>query len=144
MARDDDREIRDAMRVEPFFLGGFNRLIKVLPVRDGIPKTVSGYVTQERFILGLTSAEIEQVLGLRVDSLQLGCRVFKLVRQPGPSQVVYELTTKYPDGLAYTAMSNQDFPPSSKSYIHQWRLTTDIPVTLVCQLAPSTPYVSLP
>jgi hypothetical protein len=144
MARDYKHEIRDALRVEPFFQGGFSRLVKVSPDRGEIPKTVSGYVTQERFILGLKPKEMEQALGLPVESLVPGCRVFKLARQPGPSQVVYELTTKHPDGLAFTTMSNPKYPPSDKGYIHQWRLTMAIPAILLCRLAIDTPYVSLP
>ena len=138
------REIQDALRLEPFFQGGNSRLVKVLSIRDGIPKTVRGFVTQERFILGLTPREIEQALGLKVDSLLLGCRVFKLAKPPGPSQVVYELTTKYPDGLACTVMSDRAYPPSDKLYIHQWRLLAEMPAILLQQLAVNTPYIALP
>ena len=145
MARDDvKREMRDALRVEPFFQGGSNRLVKVLPFGAGTPATVTGYVTQERFLLGLTPAEIEQALGLRVDSLQFGCRIFRLVRPPGPSEAVYEMTTKYPDGLAYTAMSNPAFPPSQKGFVHQWRLTTNIGVTKPRDLLPGVRYAAVP
>jgi hypothetical protein len=144
MAHDDEREMREALRLEPFFQGGLSRLVKVLALPDGIPSSVGGYVTQEKFLLGQIPVEIEKALGMRFGSLQSGCRVFRPLRQPGPSQVVYELTTKNPDGLAHTALSDQRFLPSTKAFIHQWRLTTQIPVTLLCQLGPNTRYRACP
>ena len=140
MTRDDDREIRDAMRVEAFFQGGVNRLVKVMALSDGVPPTVGGYVTQEKFLVGSTPSEIERKLGLPVGSLRPGCRILRLQRQPGPSEVVYELTTMYPDGLAFTILSDRRYPPADRKFVHQWRLTTRIPATLLCELKPSARY----
>jgi hypothetical protein len=139
-AEDDEREMREALRLEPFVLGGVNQLVKVLPLSEGVRPTVSGYVTQERFLLGRTAADIERALGLPFGSLRSGCRVLRLQRQPGPSEVVYELTTKYPDGLAHTALSDRRYPSANKGFIHQWRLTKRFPATLLCQLSPDMRY----
>jgi hypothetical protein len=145
MSRDDiQREMREALRIEPFFQGGVNRLVKVLPLRGPLPTTIGGFVTQERFLLGLTPQQIEEALGLERKSLLPGCRVFRLTRPPGPSEVEYELTTKYPDGIAHTSMSSDKYPASNKNHIHQWRLTTQLPITLVRQLPPDTPYTVAP
>jgi len=148
MTHDDDdpreveREIRDALRLEPFFAPGVNPLIKVLEIGKGFPSArgVEGYVTLERYIVGLRPNEIEGVLGMEGKSLSQGCRVFRLSRRPGPSQVAYELTTKYPDGLAYTTSSDPKYPASSVGYVHQWRLLTKIPVVFLTHLSPDEPY----
>lgn len=146
MARHDDREaereMREAKRLEPFVQGGLSRLVKVIPAGEQIPRMVTGYVTQEKFLLGLTPIEIERALGLPLGSLRSGCRVLALQRQPGPSQVVYELTTKYPDGLAYSLLSDERYPPGSRAHIHQWRLTTKIRASLLCDLGPDTRYTA--
>jgi hypothetical protein len=135
-----EREIRDALRRDAFGQGGANQLVKVLPLSDGVPPAVSGYVTQEKFLAGRTPSEIESMLGLPFGSLRDGCRVFRLHRQPGPSEVVYELTTKYPDGLAFTAMSDQRYPPSDKGFVHQWRLTRRMSAMPLRQLEPLARY----
>ena len=44
-ARDAEREMRDAMRLEPFALGGQNRLVKVIAIPPGgraTPQTAKG------------------------------------------------------------------------------------------------------
>ena len=141
MARDEvEREIRDALRLEPFVQGGRNQLVKVLALHDGTPMAVSGYVVQQRFLIGLRPAEIEKRLGLLVGSIQKGCRIFTLQRQPGPSEVVYELTTAHPDGLAPSMLSDQRYPPSDKRFVHQWRLTQKIFVRRWVQLGPGDCY----
>jgi hypothetical protein len=142
-ARDAAREMRDAIRREPFVQGGLNQLVKVLPLlNDDVTRTqrVSGYVTLERFLLGRTPSEIESALGLKLSSLRSGCRVFALHRQPGPSEIDYELTTEYPDGVAFTVLSNPDYPPGDKRFIHQWRLKVAIAATLLQILKPGARY----
>jgi hypothetical protein len=50
-ARNAEREMRDALRLESFSLGGQNRLVKVIAIPTGgrVPPTVAGFVTQESF-----------------------------------------------------------------------------------------------
>ena len=140
--REAEREMRDATRHEPFVQGGLSRLVKVIPATREIPAMVTGYVTQEKFLLGLTPLEIARALGLPLSEFKPGCRILELKWQPGPSQVVYELTTKYPDGLAYSVLSDERYPAGTKSHIHQWRLTRMIPATLLCDLAPDARYAA--
>jgi len=144
MADDYTREMADALRLEPFTQGGSNRLVKVLAISDGVPVSVGGYVVQEKFLVGCTPPEIEKRLGLPLNSLALGCRILGLRRQPGPSEVSYELTTKYPDGLAHTILSDQRYPPGNKAFVHQWRLTGRIAAMLLCQLSAADRYQSRP
>ena len=141
MARDEvEREIRDALRLEPFVQGGRKQLVKVLALHDGTPPSVSGYVVQQHFLIGLKPAEIARRLGLLIGSLQSGCRIFTLQRQPGPSEVVYELTTAFPNGLAQSPVSDLRYPPSDKRFVHQWRLTNQIFVSGSIQLGPNDAY----
>src|SRR5262245_40642018 len=123
-ARDAEREMADAVRLDMFALGGQNRLVKVIPIPEGgrVPPTVTGFVTQERFLLGKTPAQIEKALGVKVNSLVTGCVVLALQNVPGPSQIEYELTTNFPDGFAPSVLSDPDYPAFSKRYVHQWRL----------------------
>jgi hypothetical protein len=141
MPKDDTgREMMEALRLEPFVVGGRAQLVKVLALRDGSPPIVSGYVVQQKFLLGLRPVDIERRLGLIVGSIQQGCRILTLTRQPGPSEAVYELTTEYPGGLAYTMLSDVRYPPSDKRFVHQWRLVTPISVRRAIQLGPNDSY----
>jgi len=151
--RDDravQREMRDAVRREPFVQGGVSQLVKVVSISD-VPASrlnnahyvfpVTGFVTLERFLLGDTPEQIEQNLGVRHHQLHAGCLVFGLQRQPGPTEIDYELTAEYPDGVAFTVLSSQDYPPGD-TRIHQWRLLVSIPGVLLCRLTPGMRYQS--
>jgi len=144
------REMKDAVRREPFVQGGVSQLVKVVSIRDVPASTlnnahyvfpVTGFVTLERFLLGDTPGQIEQKLGLRHNQLRAGCLVFGLQRQPGPSEIDYELTAEYPDGVAFTILSSEDYPPGDRR-IHQWRLRVTIPGVLLCRLTPDMRYQS--
>lgn len=142
MPRDPDDDLRDVLRREPFVGAGPSRLVKVAALDGPAPlmSHASGYVTQEKFILGRTPAEIERLLGVRIGSLSGGCRVYRLARAPGPSECTYELTTEFPDGLAFhPAFSDPSFPPGAP-YVQQWQLLARIPVLHICDLAPGQTY----
>ena len=145
-ARNAEREMRDAVRLESFSLGGQNRLVKVIAIPTGgrVPPTVAGFVTQERFLLGKTPAQIEEALGVRANSLVSGCMVLALQSVPGPSQIDYELTTNFPDGLAASVLSDPDYPPFKKRYVHQWRLRVPMRVSFVRRLGPTDSYTGAP
>ena len=137
-----EKEIRDALRQDAFALGGVNQLVKVLPVAAPIPTSLGGYVTLERFILGRTPAEIAAALGLPADDYAAGCNVFGFNRQPGPSEYTYELTTEYPEGLAYGPLSHPKYPPGTRKGIHQFKLLTRIAVTRLKTLGPNDSYTA--
>ena len=145
-ARNAEREMRDVVRFEAFALGGQNRLVKVIAIPAGgrVLRTVTGYVTQERFLLGKRPAQIEEALGMKVNSLVSGGMVLALQIVPGPSQIEYELTTNFPDGLAPSVMSDPDYPPFKKRYVHQWRLRVPMRVSFVCRLGPADSYTGVP
>lgn len=145
MGRSEDwqQDIRQAKRHEPFILAGTNRMVKVAALATmstPVFARVSGYVTQEKFLCGKSPQQIEAALGLKGDSLKTGCRVYRFRRQPGPSECTYELTTAFPDGLAYhEGFSNPDYPPGD-ARIHQWRLCVEIPVDHLIDLLPGQRY----
>lgn len=142
MPKDPDDDLRDVLRREPFVGVGPSRLVKVVALSGPVPlmSHASGYVTQEKFILGRTPADIERLLGVRIGSLGAGCRVYRLARAPGASECTYELTTEFPDGLAFNpAFSDPSFPPGA-SHVQQWQLLAEIPVLHVCDLAPGQAY----
>jgi hypothetical protein len=106
----------------------------------GIPQTVIGYVTQELFLSGKTPVQIEEALGLKVNSLVDGCIVLALQSVPGPSQIDYELTTNYPDGLAPSVLSDPDYPPFRLRHVHQLRLRVPVRASFIRRLAPNEVY----
>lgn len=138
MGRNDwEKEIDLALRKEGWSLIGPNRLVKVvrlLPVgAENMSMTdalggVGGYVTQAKFLAGLTCSEIEEALGLERGSLTFGAVIHTLARLPAPTEYTYELTAEYPDGMVYNpAMSNEDYPPGSRT-IHQWVIRDDVAI----------------
>jgi len=137
-----DAEIRDALRQDAFALGGLNQLVKVLPLAGPLPKSLSGYVTLERYLLGLKPSQIAAALGLPAEDYTSGCRVFGFNRQPGPSEYTYELTTQYPEGLAYGPLSHPQYPPGTKKGVHQFKLRVKIAVTLLKTLGPNDAYTA--
>lgn len=161
MAREPEwkREIRSAMRSEPRHLGwtlsGPNRLVKV--VRPGAlmntPPTARavGYVTQEKYLLGLTPAEIERRLGLPPFHLFRGCRVFRLARLPQASEYTDELSAAEPDGLAFDVsqaweararfvteptLTEVPYYPPGDPVVPQWRVSIAIPLVHIIDLPP--------
>lgn len=140
MRQEAEREMREALRLEPFFSGGMNQLVKVIAMQDRITMSVRGFVVQQKFLIGLSPNAIQTRLGLPPGSLQCGCRIGTLQRQPGPSEVRYELTTEFPDGIPFTMLSDRRYPPSDKRFVHQWRLTSPIFVRRWTPLQPNGIY----
>jgi len=153
---DWEQEIYDGMRTENWTLNGPGRLVKVCaigPVRD----RVTGYVTQERYILGKTPWQLERDLGLRPYQLRDGYSVYRLRRLPGVAEYKYELTALYPSGLAFNPKDLEEalsefklkrhggevhcYPAGSR-FIHQWRLLTDIPAEHLEDVKPGQTYRS--
>jgi len=146
MARMQDWQVEahEARRREMWTLRGPTQIVKVVaaPPAGTKPATeIGGYITLGKFLLGKTPMQIEQALGLKRGDLARGARIYRFMRLPQPSEYEYELTTLYPDGLAFNpAHSNPEYPPGSR-VIHQWRIKKDarIPVdsTNFLDLGPS-------
>jgi len=133
-------ELRDARRREAWSLTGPLRIVKVTPRERPLPKQVHGYVCLEKSLLGKTPPEMETLLGLPSGMLAGGCRVFRLKRLPMGHEVDYELTARYPAGLAFNpAMYDLRYAPGSDA-VHQWCLRADIPVAPLVSLGPAERY----
>ena len=144
------REIDDVKRRENWTLVGNHKLVKVVPYgrvmnTPNMTRAV-GYVTQEMFLVGKTSRDIEIALGLQPFFLLRGCRVYKLSRLPSYSEFTYELTAAMPGGLAfnpadaleahYTGTQSDSYYPAGSSAIPQWNVTVSIPLIHVIDLGP--------
>ena len=133
--KDFDRhsEIRNATRKENWSLTGSNRVVKVVPLNWSSLQSTGGYITLARYLHGKTPPEIEKHLGLPSGFLSCGACIYSLTRLPNPSEYDYELTAKFPDGLAYNpAHGDPRYAPGS-AQTHQWQIKSDvkIPVNLV-------------
>lgn len=83
---------------------------------------MGGYITLAKFLLGRTPPQIESGLGLPLRYLAHGAMIYRFLRLPMAHEYDYELTARYPGGLAYNpAHSNPDYPPGSGG-IHQWAI----------------------
>lgn len=157
MARSDDwqHEIHEAMRREAWTLDGPNRIIKVVALGRAVATDLRGFICLEKTLLRKTPHQIERVLGLPSGALRAGCRVYRFTRLPMSHEVEYELTALYPDGLAFNPATLEEeraqrranprrprvpiYPPGSSS-AHQWKLTVNIPVEHLLDLAPGASY----
>lgn len=157
MAREPEwqREVRDARRVESFSLSAPNRLVKAVPLAWSPMSRAKGYVTVERYLLGRTPRQLENDLGLPSGCYSTGCRVYRMTRLPGTSEISYELTAEHPGGLAFDEWAAMDevlrrrqdpsYTPKpiygpGRSAIHQWELTSELPVAIVVDLLPTSAY----
>lgn len=137
-------------------LSGPERLIKVVSPtgQRNIHKfgTVTGYVTQEKFLIGKNCLQIEKALGLRPFELRELCYLYSLERLPAFDEVEFRLTCEFPDGQVFDGKRMQqvlsardDFVNHQNLYIRsmspvvdfygpgsplilQWELTSPIPV----------------
>jgi hypothetical protein len=118
---DWEKEVREGVRRENWSVAGPNRIVKVLPF--GCPATsLGGYITVGSSLLGKTAQEIERALGLERQYLINGARIYRFIRLPQVSEYEYELTAKFPGGLAFNpAHSNPSYPPGNSS-VQQWRI----------------------
>src|SRR5215208_2350382 len=95
MARQNETEFEKAVRdgslvhpekilqdhVDHFNLGGGNTPVKVMPT--GVDQQqVSGFFTQEKFILGRTPQQMEDDLGLKSGDLINGATIYELSQTP--------------------------------------------------------------
>ncbi|WP_281559043.1 hypothetical protein [Thalassomonas sp. RHCl1] len=126
-------------------LTGKNRLIKVVAPLSAITNNL-GYVTQEKFIDGLTPLQIERDLGLKPKMLITGAKIYRLMRLPKLEEFENRLSTSFPGGSVFEwqqiseqEFKERDFWPPGKGF-PQWQVTTKIPVELISSLLPYEPY----
>ena len=142
MARDQEwrNDVRGALRHEGWSLHGPMRIVKVVSAGRPVASALKGFVCLEKSLLGKTPAAIEGLLGLPPGAFHAGCRIYRLTRLPMQSEVDYELTAAFPNGLAYNAaVHDPSYLPGSRS-IHQWRLLVDVPAQHLLDLAPGQTY----
>lgn len=142
MARHDPKddwiqERRDALRAEKWTIDGPGRLVKITaltPTATGAkPRTeVGGYITIGISIVNKRPLEIAQAAGLYLKDYVNGARIYMLAQLPGPSAVEYDLTAKFPAGLAYVeGQSSPKYLPGDAT-IHQWWIRDGIKIP-VCK-----------
>ena len=142
MARREEwqRELADGRRREDWSLHGPKRIVKVTPSEQPIARGLKGFFCLEKSLLGATPSVLELRLGLRHGSLANGCRVYRFLRLPTQGEVEYELTARYPNGLAFNpAMDDPSYPPGHAA-VHQWRLLVELPVECLLTLPSGTSY----
>lgn len=144
MARDEDwqHEVRDALRREDWALNGPKRVVKVVPLSYRPASTATLYICLEKVLVGKTPPQIGELLGAKT-KFNAGVRVYRLLRLPLSHEVEYDLTAKYPAGLAYNpAMHDAEYPPGAE-HVHQWVLLADLPAKMIVELQPTQTYPSL-
>jgi|SRR5437660_10717074 len=125
---DWERDIHEGVRVENWSLQGPNRIVKVVPAAGLPAPTLGGYITLGRFLIGKTPEQIEKVLGLPLGYLKTGARVYSFKRLPMGYEYEYEMTAKFPDGLAFNpAHSDPRYQPGHPA-VHQWRIKPGIQI----------------
>jgi hypothetical protein len=155
----------DAMKASSmtsWSLGGKTRLVKVMgPAAQAHAmqtRTVSGYVTQEKYLYGMTAQQIETALGLRPFELRAMGHVFALGELPKAADVEFHLSAALPGGrvfgddsdegqamLAEALAARKDYAegrnhyhrsrtpvvqcyPPGSAMIPQWKLTAPVPI----------------
>ena|SRR5438270_8735170 len=130
MARREDyeQEMSFAKRGgDDWSLKGRTAVVKIVPLgKQSIDE--SGFITTARFIAGMTPAQIEKNLGLKVNSLCFGARIYRFLRLPRPGEYTYELSARNPDGAPYDKNhSHPDWPQGSDKVL-QWRINKGVQI----------------
>lgn len=138
-------EIATANSMRSWTLHDDRRLVKVTP-RGIRPAGKVGYVTQEKYLKGRNSNQIERDLGLKPKMLSQGAFVYALDRLPCQGEFEFKLSTAFPAGQVFdwneisaTQFAARDFWPPGSS-IPQWNVTTQVPLTLVRTMTWYEPY----
>jgi len=106
------------MVIDSWSKGGSNRLVKVVPGKNGAKYldggSIRGYVTQEKFIVGRTPEEIERILGLKNGTLKEGADVIWIDEIPKADQFDFVVPQGRPPGTpaGYSNVPGlPDYPP---------------------------------
>lgn len=162
-------ELLDHSSARSWEIDGPNRLVKVVNSAGGIKvreyRSVMGYVTQEKYLYGKTSREIETLLGLRPGEMRLGAWIFSMARLPRVGEYHYRFSLAFPGGRVFgndefhRAMqarrdylfgeathvrshseTAQYYPPGS-DMVPQWEITRPVPLgTLVAGVTETLPF----
>jgi hypothetical protein len=161
-----------ASSMRSWSLTGPMRLVKVVgpAAEDYMLKTglISGYFTQEKYLYGMSPAQIERALGLRPMELSQLARIYAFARLPTTSEVDFRLSAALPDGkpfeqqqmdallaarLNYASGSNlyarsqvptvQAYPPGS-AMVPQWTFHKGMGVPIGGLIASVTPVFPFP
>lgn len=120
-------EIRTSLLKEDWALSGPKRPVKVIAFDRMLnPPLIRGYFTLAKFLFGRMPREIEQILGLKADTLKSGAFVYDFSRLPQISEYEYDLTARYPGGLALTP-GNSEYPEGDDK-VHQWQLKQGVAI----------------
>ena len=98
--------------------------VKVVPLRGHPPKLVTGYFTQEKFVVGKTPSEMEAVLGI-YGRLSTGAFILQFDSPLKSGDYESKAYTYLPDGKPYKPDPNETvFLPGKGA--PQWKLTHEI------------------
>ncbi len=162
-------QIATASSMQSWKAEGRDRLVKVCSpaAAQTVEKynSVMGYVTQEKYLYGKTSREIEGLLGLRPFELRNLCYMFSLARLPKLGEFEFKFSTAFPDGevfedrhfrqvldarddfLAGRKLNERSHTPVAQYYppgstmIPQWKITKPIPLGgLIATVTETVPF----
>ncbi|HET7410661.1 MAG TPA: hypothetical protein VFJ13_10720 [Paracoccaceae bacterium] len=132
-------EMATASSMRGWKADGKDRLVKVCGPAGAQAtekyKSVMGYVTQEKYIYGKTSREIETLLGLRPFELRTIAYVFSLARLPRLGEFEYKFSLAFPDGQVFGEPQFDRMLEAREDYL-EGRNLTDRSFTPVAQYYP--------
>lgn len=117
--------------------GGSADHLAIGPGRDRV--SVSGYITQAKYLYGLTAGQLERALGLPPLSMVAGAYIYGLSRLPAFAEIDFRYSLAWPDGKVPTPAEYADmldrrdnalaglssepslYPPGG-AHIPQWRI----------------------
>jgi hypothetical protein len=117
-------EMNDAIR-----RGTIDRPVKVITLTPNAPPParVSGYITQERYLLNKTPREMRGILGLRPSDLATGARVLVLTDPLALHDFENKGYSHLPAGQVWTPVSA--YPPGQGA--GQWKLIREVCAALI-------------
>jgi hypothetical protein len=112
------------LAIQKWSTGGSNGLVKIVSAERGALQKVGGYITQEKYIVGKTPAEMERLLGLPAGELKNGASAMRLNRLPNPNEFELRGYTNTPGGLPYNP--GDLYPPGLG--VPQWQISRGIQI----------------
>ncbi len=98
-------EAIQASSMRTWALSGPFRLVKVVgpAAEEYMQRTgqIGGYFTQEKYLYGMSPAQIERTLGLRPNELSQMARVYAFSRLPTAAEIDFRLSAAQPDGKIF-------------------------------------------
>ncbi len=121
--------------IDKFNMGGGEKPVKVMPT--GVDQQqVSGFFTQEKFILGRTPQQMEHDLGLHLGDLKNGATIYELSETPNAEQFVPAGYTHMPGGKFY--QEGSEYPVGAGAI--QFRLNETVPAKVVGKVGYEEPW----